>query len=88
MRTAIPRVLTVRPVGGQAVELTFDDGVVRTVNLAPFLWGPVFAEIAQSDEAFTAVHVDDELGTICWPNGADVAPETLYEADEVRVPAR
>jgi hypothetical protein len=87
MRTAIPRVRTVRALGGRTVELTFDDGAVRTVDLAPFLWGPVFAEIAQSDEAFNAVHVDDELGTICWPNGADLAPETLYEADEMRVPA-
>jgi hypothetical protein len=83
-------VRTVRGIGGRAVELTFDDGAVRTVDLTPFLWGPIFAGIARSDEAFNAVRVDDELGTICWPNGADLASETLYAEDArgVNAPAR
>jgi hypothetical protein len=41
------------------------------------LWGPVFAEIAGNDKAFAALFFDAELGTVCWPNGADIAPETL-----------
>jgi hypothetical protein len=81
MPTTIPKVGSVRPVEGRVVELTFDDGSERVVDLAPRLWGPMFDEIATDDARFSAVFVDDELGTICWPNGADLAPETLFAAD-------
>jgi hypothetical protein len=40
--------------------------------------GPVFEPLR--DEAFFAqVAVDPELGTVVWPNGADLAPDALHE---------
>jgi hypothetical protein len=42
------------------------------------LWGPVFTEIRSDDEVFRAVSVDRELGTIVWPNGADIDPDVLH----------
>ncbi len=75
-----PRVSAARPLAGRSVELTFQDGIIRTLDLSPLLWGPVFSEIAVDDALFGRVYVDEELGTICWPNGADLAPETLYQA--------
>lgn len=40
--------------------------------------GPMFVPLR--DEAFFAhVRVDEELGTIVWPNGADLAPDVLHD---------
>jgi N-acetylglutamate synthase-like GNAT family acetyltransferase len=59
------------------IEFTFADGLQRAVDLEPFLDGPLFAPL-RSPRKFRAFKVDDDAGTIVWPNGADIAPETLY----------
>jgi hypothetical protein len=61
----------------RVVRLTFDNGEIRDIDLAPLLWGPAFAELAD-DELFRQVYVDPEAGTIVWPTGADVSAYTLY----------
>ena len=71
-------ITAVRIVEGRIVELTFADGSVRVVDLAPFLWGPAFEAIAADDELFAQVAVDPELGTIGWPSGADLDPDVLH----------
>jgi hypothetical protein len=40
--------------------------------------GPLFAQ-ARTPDGFAQVTVDPEIGTIVWPGGADLAPDTLYE---------
>ncbi|MDP9442010.1 MAG: DUF2442 domain-containing protein [Actinomycetota bacterium] len=61
------------------VRLRFADGVEKTVDLGPYLHGPVFAEIRSDPAIFASVKVDQEAGTIVWPNGADLAPDVLYD---------
>jgi hypothetical protein len=60
------------------LTITFDDGTVGEVDLLPHLWGPVFEPLRDDPGLFAKVRVDPDEGTIVWPNGADVAPETLY----------
>ena len=60
------------------VRLRFADGTSKTVDLEPYLHGPVFDAIRTDPATFAAVRVDPDAGTIVWPNGADLAPDTLY----------
>jgi hypothetical protein len=73
-------VIEARPVGGYRVYVRFDDGLAGEVDLAALItFEGVFAPLRAPDK-FAELHVAPDLGTICWPNGADVAPETLYDA--------
>jgi hypothetical protein len=60
------------------VQLEFSDGLRKTVDLEPLLRGPIFEPLRTSQDLFRAVRVDEELGTIVWPNGADMDPDVLY----------
>ncbi len=71
-------VKTVDHVEGYRLRLRFDDGREGEVDLEQELWGEVFAPL-KDVELFKAVEVHPELETICWPNGADFAPEYLYD---------
>lgn len=72
----------------RVVRLRFSDGSDRVVDLAPLLWGPVFEDIAADDELFAQVEVDPAIGTITWPNGADLDPDVLHGDHEPAGPAR
>jgi hypothetical protein len=73
----IETVVAVRVLRPYVVEVTFDDGVQRQVDLEPLLAGEVFRPL-RDPEFFAQVAVDHDGGTIAWPNGADLAPEYLY----------
>ena len=72
------RLLEVRVVTGHTVWLRFSDGTEGRVDLSGELQGPIF-EPLRDPGYFSQLRVDPELDTIVWPNGADFAPEFLYE---------
>jgi hypothetical protein len=72
------RVTDVEIIEHRTVRLAFGDGTRRVVDLAPFLWGPVFRSIATDDELFAEVTVDAERGTIRWSTGAELEPDLLH----------
>ena len=65
----------------QTVRVTFSDGVVKTRDLTPLLWGPVFDQIRTDACEFARVRIDPELGVLCWPNEADLDSEMLRYDD-------
>jgi len=66
------------------IWLRFNDGAEGEIDLADELEGEVFGPLKNLD-AFKRFRVDPDLETIVWENGADLAPEFLYE--NMRVPA-
>jgi hypothetical protein len=60
------------------LRIEFSDGEVKLVDLAKELNGEVF-EPLRDPAFFSEVTVNPETMTIEWPNGADFAPEFLYE---------
>ena len=78
---AIPRVVYVSVCGPTSLDLSFADGVRKRVNVGPLLKGRVFEPLL--DPAYFRKAAVDPIGaTVVWPNGADIAPETLYELPE------
>jgi hypothetical protein len=71
----IPKVVAVEVVPPHALRITFDDGLVRTVDLANDLWGTMF-EPLKDPSYFALVTVDH--GTVVWPNGLDLDPLVLH----------
>ena len=74
----IPRVIDARHAGAFRIWLRFADGLTGEIDLERELWGPVFLPLTDPIE-FGKVRLEPELGTIVWPNGADFAPEFLYD---------
>lgn len=76
-------VVKVQVLDGFRVHLVFQDGTEGVIDLEHHLQGPIFEPLRHDRKFFESVRVDPEAGTIVWPNGADIAPDTLYE--EVKV---
>lgn len=78
MSTQTTRIRSVEPLDGFVLRLSFDDGTQRDVDLERELWGPMFEPLRANRELFRQIDVDKELGTIVWPNGADMDPDVLH----------
>lgn len=63
---------------GYKIRVELNDGTRGVVDLEDDLWGPVFVPL-KDKELFRRFSVSEEYGTIVWENGADIAPEHLYE---------
>lgn len=83
MASLVPELLDARPTTGYRVWLRFADGVAGEVDLAADLHGEVF-EPLRDPATFRTLRADPELRTLTWPNGADLAPEYLYERVRAR----
>ncbi len=71
------RIVAVELVHDYKVRLRFGDGSEKSVDLRPYLQGPIFQPLLEDPALFGEVGVDPQLGTIVWPNGADICPDVL-----------
>ena len=73
----LPSVIHAEYRGDFRICVTFNDGTAETIDFQQWLEGPIF-EPLKDPAYFRRFFV--EGGAVAWPNGADIAPETLYEA--------
>ena len=73
-------VVSATALNGFVLRLRFKDGLEGDFNVAANVgFDGVFAPL-QDPEYFRRVEVNPELGTVVWPNGADLDPQVLYRA--------
>lgn len=80
----LPAVVRAEYRGGFKINLLFNDGIEGTIEFSDWLKGPVFEPL--KDQTYFA-RFFIEGGTVTWPNGADIAPETLHERAKAEVAA-
>ena len=80
--TYLHTIRSVRPVGSAALELVFEDGRPRRVDLSELVRvGGVFAPLADP-AGFAQVRPDDRGRALVWPNGVDLCADALWAAAE------
>ncbi len=81
MKHEFKKIVSLEVVATGILELKFECGALRRIDLMPIMFGALFGEL-KNPEFFKQVMLDPEVGTICWPNGADFDPDTLFHWDE------
>jgi hypothetical protein len=74
----LPRLVSAEYMRDFTIHLRFSDGTEGDVDLRDELDGEVFSPL-KDVEFFKRFRMNSELHTLDWPNGADFAPEFLYE---------
>jgi len=75
----VQEVIDVEYLDGYRLEITFESGEKREVDIAGFVrFDGVFEPLSDLDY-FQQVRVNPDIGTIMWPNGADLCPDVLYQ---------
>lgn len=80
------RVTAVEPLDGYSLRVTFNDGLVRDLDLSGLLHGAL-GEPLRDLGFFRQVRVDEDARTIVWPNGLDPDPEMLHDSPAPLAPA-
>ncbi len=71
-------VIAAEYVSGYVIRVKFRDGTAGDIDLSAELKGPIFEPLREL-ETFKRFRVHAEFHTLVWPNGADLAPEFLYQ---------
>ena len=70
-------IVEAKPLGGYRLYLRYADGVTGELDLTPLLQFTGIFEPLRDPQFFAQVRVNPDIGTIVWPNGADLCPDVL-----------
>ncbi len=71
-------ITAVKPLDNFCLHIVFEDDTEGTVDIKEIVeFTGIFSPLSDLDY-FSRVSVNPELGTICWPNDADLDPDVLY----------
>ena len=89
MKHPICQVTSVEAIGPYTLRVGFDDRTSQIIDFRPVLQGELYGPLRDPD-VFAQVHIDPDVHTLVWPNGADFDPATLhdwaeYEEDMVKM---
>jgi hypothetical protein len=83
MAHPIYRIISFHIVGPFTISVSFDDNTEQRIEFLPVLRGKLFGPL-KDPVVFNQVVLDQEAGTLVWPNGADFDPATLHDWPQVR----
>src|SRR5882762_5674579 len=73
----LPEVVKAKHVSGFIIATRFNNGAEKHIDISQWFKGPVFKPL-KDPKFFVKFFI--EGGTLAWPNGVDIAPESLYAA--------
>jgi hypothetical protein len=82
MEHPVHRVVGFERVGTYTLRVRFEDRTEQVVDFEPVLHGQLFGPLREPEE-FSRVGLDEEVGTLVWPSGADFDPAMLHDWPEV-----
>lgn len=71
-------IIFVQPLNNYQLHLRFEDNLEGIIDLQQQIEFSGVFELLKNPDYFAQVKVNPELGTIQWPNGADLDPDVLY----------
>ena len=71
-------VIDVQPLNPYKLKLRFEDGATGVIDLEKLIDFTGIFKPLRDDKFFAQATVDPDIGTILWPNGADINPDVLY----------
>lgn len=81
MSHPIHRISAVKVLPPYTLDLTFSDGLARTIDFEPILAGELYGPL-RDPALFAQARLDPEVHTVVWPTGADFDPATLHDWPE------
>ena len=73
-----PKIKKIQYKGQYVYHIVFKDEKKGNVDFQPFIWGEAFKTLRDKSH-FKKAFIDPVAGTISWPSGVDISPETLYK---------